>query len=221
MAYNFYNRTLHKKVWITNGTDREESYSPLPFYKPVGTNKKLIVRGNEKKKLFCLHQHYFIGIGVVEHNSFTCILYGPPRNVVDLIQSIGRGGRDGEQSIAMIMYNSYQCRNVDQEIKSFISCKSCRRKNLMNNFMSDADLLQLEKDMNVHTCCDICVDMCKCNKSSLLQLEKLCSNEYVNSDISSGSDTVDYEYDISDDNRFSDNEICETFEACDVEECSL
>jgi superfamily II DNA helicase RecQ len=180
-------------------------------------NKKLIVEAlrseNSNKRLILSTSALGMGIDVVGCNSV--VLYGPPRNVVDLIQSIGRIGRDGEQSIAIIMYNSYQCRNVDQDMKSFITCQGCRRKNLMSNFMSNKDLLELEKDVNVHTCCDICTNVCKCSTCSVLQLEKLCSNEYLNSDSSSGSDTVDYEYDMVDDN--SDNELCEALEACDVE----
>lgn len=35
------------------------------------------------------------------------ILFGMPDNIVDLVQEIGKIGRNGVQSIAMILFNSY------------------------------------------------------------------------------------------------------------------
>lgn len=64
-----------------------------------------------------------LGMGVDVLNCNSVVLYGPPRSVVDLVQAIGR---DGLPSVALIIYNSHHLRNVDKEVKTFISCQNCR-----------------------------------------------------------------------------------------------
>jgi superfamily II DNA helicase RecQ len=41
-----------------------------------------------------------------------------PASVVDLIQEIGRIGRDGQNSVALILYDAYSFR-VDEEVKIY------------------------------------------------------------------------------------------------------
>ena len=108
-------------------------------------NKELIItalreKDSEKRVIFATSA-LGMGIDVVDCNSI--ILYGPPRTVVDLVQLVGRVGRDGGQSVAFILHNSYNVRNVDKDMKSLISCKTCRRKELTRNFLSDTDMLEL------------------------------------------------------------------------------
>lgn len=158
-------------------------------------NKELIIAAlREKesgKRIIFATSALGMGIDVVDCNSI--VLYGPPRTVVDLVQLIGRVGRDGGQSVAFVLYNSYNIRNIDKDIKTLISCKTCRRKELMRNFLSDADLLELCKSPDVHTCCDICAESCCCGQCTILELEKLFSNQCIDNS-SSDSDTVEYEY---------------------------
>ena len=90
------------------------------------------------------------------------ILYGSPKSVIDLVQELGQVGRDNENSVAILMNNSYHLRTVSKEVKSVYATKGCRRHDLMNNVMSEHELGELAKDMNKHTCCDNCAKECKC-----------------------------------------------------------
>lgn len=135
-----------------------------------------------------------LGMGVDVLNCNSVVLYGPPRSVVDLVQAVGRVGRDGLPSVALIIYNSHHLRNVDKEVKSFISCQNCRRKELLKNFISDTDLLKFT-DETCHTCCDLCAELCKCNHCSVLDIEKLFNNECLNCS-SDSDDTIDYDWNV-------------------------
>lgn len=135
-----------------------------------------------------------LGMGVDVLNCNSVVLYGPLRSVVDLVQAIGRVGRDGLPSVALIIYNSHHLRNVDKEVKTFISCQNCRRKELLKNLMSDTDILKFT-DETCHTCCDLCAELCKCNHCSVLDIEKLFNNECLNCS-SDSDDTIDYDWNV-------------------------
>jgi ATP-dependent DNA helicase RecQ len=47
-----------------------------------------------------------LGMGIDIINCYSIVLYGAPHNVLDLVQEIGRAGRDGKDSVAMVLYNS-------------------------------------------------------------------------------------------------------------------
>ena len=186
-------------------------------------NKELIIsalreKDSEKRVIFATSA-LGMGIDVVDCNSI--VLYGPPRTVVDLVQLVGRVGRDGGQSIALVLHNSHNIRSVDKDMKKLISCKTCRRTELMGNFLSETDLLELCNMTGLHTCCDLCEDLCCCGQCKV----KLFSNQWIN-DSDSDSDTIDYE-DVTDqpdehdidnlDDEFYLSEIFYSFETTDVE----
>ena len=156
-----------------------------------------------------------MGIDVVDCN-FN-VLYGPLRTVVDLVQLVGRVGRDGGQSIALVLHNSHNIRNGDKDMKKLISCKTCRRTEFMGYFLSETDLLKLCNMTGLHTCCDLCEDSCCCGQCKVLDLEKLFSNQWIND-----SDNIDYE-DVTDehdidnlDDEFISLKFFDTFETTDV-----
>ena len=122
------------------------------------------------------------------------ILYGPPKTHVDLIQEIGRVGRDGSQSLAVLMYNSFHLRNCDADIKSMLVGSNCRRETLMEQFLSKNELKSIEK--GIHMCCDICVAACKCSKCDKLEFQKLISELVITEEDSevSNSTTISYVY---------------------------
>ena len=155
-----------------------------------------------------------LGMGIDVINCHSIVLYGPPRNVLDLIQEVGRIGRDGRKSVAILMHNSYHLRNVSKEVKKvFKETCECRRKSIMQNFLSDQDMHDLEDEFNKHTCCDICSTKCSCGDCEKLEIEKLVENVVYNPSCSSDSDTIGYEVDnqleIHDEVYFSDDDIYE------------
>ena len=145
-----------------------------------------------------------MGVDVIDcHN---IILYGPPKNILDLVQQTGRCGRDGSCSLALILCNQYQLCHLDEAVKGVIKTTRCRRQAILSHFLSSKELKSIEGDMNKHTCCDLCSKLCTCGDCSSLPLEKMIKYETVslerltlsssNDDdtVSSSSDTLSYTY---------------------------
>ena len=55
-----------------------------------------------------------------------------PHNVLDLVQEISRAGRDGKDSVAMVLYNSYNLRTGEPEVKPVVTRKSLQFKQIRN-----------------------------------------------------------------------------------------
>lgn len=53
-----------------------------------------------------------LGMGLDVKNGHSVVLFGPPVQIVDLLQEIGRVGRDGGRSVAIILYNCYHLRKL-------------------------------------------------------------------------------------------------------------
>ena len=91
-------------------------------------------------------------------NVRTIIHYGPPREMEDFVQQIGRAGRDGNPSKAVLLCNGLHLRNCDQNIKEYSSSNSgCLRKLLLEEFGS----LEPETESD-HDCCVHCHKDCLC-----------------------------------------------------------
>jgi len=97
------------------------------------------------------------GMGVDCKGVHRIVHYGPSKTMEAYVQETGRAGRDGEQSIAYILYHGILLNHVEGQIKSFVKTSECRRQALMRHF--DAALMQPEK---AHLCCDNCSIGCKC-----------------------------------------------------------
>jgi ATP-dependent DNA helicase RecQ len=85
------------------------------------------------------------------------IHYGPPRSIDDLLQQMGRAGRDGSQSNHLLLYSRRKCKSIDKEMLDYIYCKTCYRESLLSNYDCKVD------DMTLHNCCAFCADKCHCN----------------------------------------------------------
>jgi len=97
------------------------------------------------------------GMGVDCKGVHRIVHYGPSKTMEAYVQETGRAGRDGEQSIAYILYHGILLNHVKGQMKSFVKTSECRRQALMRHF--DAALMQPEK---AHLCCDNCSIGCKC-----------------------------------------------------------
>ncbi|XP_061166242.1 ATP-dependent helicase wrn-1-like isoform X2 [Saccostrea echinata] len=101
------------------------------------------------------------------------ILYGAPKSIVDIVQEIGRVGRDGMEAVALLLHNSYHLRSVDSEVKDFFTTTECRRLSMLAPFLSEGELSEQKKKTRSHSCCDLCADKCDCGSCDLNPLEKL------------------------------------------------
>ena len=125
-----------------------------------------------------------LGMGVDMSGFHSVILYGPPREFVDLVQAIGRVGRDNTPACALILYNSMHLRKTDIAMKELcINDSKCRRVALMEQFLSH-DLLGdiIANESGKHTCCDICTHKCRCSECEMQILEKLLCDLYNDED---------------------------------------
>lgn len=85
------------------------------------------------------------------------IHWGPPSNVEQYVQEIRQAGRDGKDSVAVLLYDKGN-RYTKQEMRVYAECKAeCRWKNLFSHF------ILYEHDNNPQCkCCDICELVCDC-----------------------------------------------------------
>ena len=58
------------------------------------------------------------------------IHFSPPKDMDSFVQQLGIAGRDGSQTaMALLLFNSRHCRNLDDDMKKYISNEdSCRRQ---------------------------------------------------------------------------------------------
>ncbi|CAC5423560.1 unnamed protein product [Mytilus coruscus] len=95
-----------------------------------------------------LHEHYEI-FALIK-----CIF------LLAYMQEIGRAGRDGLQSEAVLYFNNNDLGSntpVRDEVKQFCRLKSCRRQFLCEHFDWECVALLIK-----HNCCDICKVDCDC-----------------------------------------------------------
>ena len=85
--------------------------------------------------------------------------YGPPREMEEFVQQIGRAGRDGKTSKAVLLFTGHHLRNCDQTIKDYCSTTSgCLRKLMLADF-GNIDYSTITCG---HDCCLHCHMDCLC-----------------------------------------------------------
>lgn len=138
-----------------------------------------------------------LGMGIDCVNFSNVIIYCPPVSVVDLIQEIGRIGRDGQQSIALILFNSYYF-HVDAEVKTILKTTECRRTAMMKPFLNEKELVELKT--GTANCCDLCFNQCTDTNCSVFGVEKLfVSPGDIDNDHSTSSSDLSQQEALSDD----------------------
>ena len=117
-------------------------------------------------KLFCLPSNLRIVISTVAfgmridcHNVEQVVRLGQPESVESYIQEIGRAGRNGAQSLTVLMLvKGVVIHHAELAMKQYISNKDiCRRQFLFSSF--ERYTYNAE---SLCVCCDICASLCTC-----------------------------------------------------------
>lgn len=106
------------------------------------------------------------GMGVDCKNVTRVIHFGPSKSIESYMQESGRCGRNGEQSLALLLYNSITVRATDADMKLYINTETCRRAQLLQHFQN-ANASTCEG----HLCCDVCVKSCNCKTDESCDVE--------------------------------------------------
>ncbi|XP_078662113.1 ATP-dependent DNA helicase RecQ-like [Branchiostoma floridae x Branchiostoma belcheri] len=102
-----------------------------------------------------------LGMGLNFRTISKIVLFGPPSDMEDVLQMVGRAGRDGGQAHAVLYYYRYQLIKADKSVVKFIKDdegEKCIRKRLYSNFEEYPVSVQPG-----HDCCSSCHKTCTCS----------------------------------------------------------
>jgi len=118
---------------------------------------------NPESKLKVVFATKLLGLGIDIYCN-TIVHYGPPNSMDDYLQQIGRAGRNGEQSHAILLYNRNQLRNVEQSVMNLLKNPNlqCLRKIALNDFAKGDN-----EPLTPHSCCITCAKTCCCDECPL------------------------------------------------------
>lgn len=100
-----------------------------------------------------------LGMGVNLQDIRQVIHYGPPHQMEDFVQEIGRAGRDGREAQSILLFTGAHLRKCEQAIKDYAQSDAvCLRKILLEKFGE-----KTSETMGTHECCIVCHLKRKCD----------------------------------------------------------
>ena len=98
-----------------------------------------------------------LGMGINFKDIAYVIHYGPPRNIEDFVQGIGRAGRDGRKAVSALFYQGKHLRKCEKAVKRYAKESTCLRNLLMSEFE------ELNNPVGDQSCCLSCHLKCLCS----------------------------------------------------------
>ncbi|XP_066935152.1 ATP-dependent helicase wrn-1-like [Clytia hemisphaerica] len=126
--------------------------------------KSLTSNDGEKRVIICSSA---LGCGVDCQDVKFVLHFGPPHNLVDYAQQIGRAGRSNAPDCHAVLYSFPQAAKIANDVKSYIDHTGCLRKKLFSPFSeSDTEISPVQPG---HDCCNICAQDCHCESKTCKQ----------------------------------------------------
>ena len=98
------------------------------------------------------------GMGVNCNRVYRVIHFGPSLNIESYVQECGRAGRDGKDSICILLHNGRLSSKCSADMREYNGGDECRRQQLLGQFPG-----QSEFHASGCKCCDICASKCGCS----------------------------------------------------------
>ena len=120
-------------------------------------------------------------MGLDSPNVRRIIHWSAPNDLEMYVQESGRGGRDGEATVA-VLYCSKKTKDLNEDMKSYChNTSTCRRLMLMTAFSISS---KIQQPSVPHKCCDICSRTCSCFECTnvLLSFESCTPDDLINDD---------------------------------------
>ena len=104
------------------------------------------------------------GMGVNCSDIRQVIHFGPPDDVESYVQEVGRAGRDGLPSLALLLKKKGSSRYASEGMKRYYQCTSECRRVLLFSCMEGYQNVDVDKPC---LCCDTCFSQCDCQNCCL------------------------------------------------------
>lgn len=128
-----------------------------------------------------------LGCGVDCKNVKYIFHFGPPHNLIDYCQQIGRAGRGNESDCHAILYHFPGCltKLVSADMKLYMKTTSCLRTALFSPFNET----EISQKHPLHQCCINCAKSCSCGSEE-------CINSFPFESLSNDSTTEESDSDV-------------------------
>ena len=133
-------------------------HNTLEKHKKIIVNSLYSAEGT-CRVIFCTNA---LGMGINFPDIRYIVHYGPPRNIEDFLQEVGRGGRDGKPAVAILLFQGNHLRKCDRTIKQYANSENieCLRTSIL------AEFGEAKSNPVGHDCCLLCHEKCHCNGSN-------------------------------------------------------
>ncbi|CAG2201580.1 unnamed protein product [Mytilus edulis] len=146
-----------------NGTPVDETMKTLvsQYHAPSTDQlKQHVVQQMSSDSLRLLFATEAYSMGTDAPDIRRIIHFGVPNSLETYMQEVGRAGRNGKDSSAIMYFNNYDIGNnmpLEPKMKDFIMTSECRWK-----FLSDFFGVHFDRTVLHHNCCDNCELACMC-----------------------------------------------------------
>ena len=163
--YSYFNMSLGRNFCHPPGTSPDVIEARLVdmFFKGTDSDVKRTIIENFTKpsclRIVICTDAFGMGINCKE---VRCIIhYGVPSDKETYVQQIGRGGREGLDSYAIMMHSKKLLENCEPNVLEYVRNKSqCRRDMLFHEFEN----FDHSAENQGCKCCDICIKQCECSQ---------------------------------------------------------